>query len=941
MNTLNYLVIGDSESGKSSFIRNFTTSESATLLDISGRGQTTRCNGIYEFFTDKNIDNKAEVYFYSKDEFVEKLFDRFMQKNNLKPEYTQRNSESKEIFIYDESPTINYDNWYKDNEDIIQNLCNCDFISDEFINLAELDIDLQRIFIVKTDIESASNYSKFEEVIKEKLGLVYELAKEKIDELIAKFTTENNDEEENSQKDIKSLKFKLNNDTKLLFTLCIKQTKKTQREKNNCKLITISGMVKKTKIRMKLNPLYEDVCKSIGIDSISFIDTYGLDHEAHNGSIDIENIKKRLKQVFNYEFKEIESVIFITPMLGKAAGTNERFQALIEAKRSIYPQIIYTKFDEYLEEELDKGICDVKKSEIYEIIPEFQRGNKNPIKDSFYKILEEYYSLDVALYRKNIILSNIAYFMGAYEKNVDTINAQKFNLIFFKKMIMNIFQKNNMGVDFNFDGTENFVKELNKAMQVNKAQIELKYANMLSVAQKQLKDQYTYSHGNTKRAFWKRIRSNMFGFYNNLDLRRILIEQFDELLAKDAGDHKDDNLGKYIINDYFTKNRLNIFIRECINDFSRFYFCAGCMPCDKLKLGECEISNFCNSTGRIGGRKNRKDKCYQCNNGVNIGSRHMSKFCGNTNIWGTGLFDSNYGEENQCNDKCYWTDFFNYWEKTDKKSISLDVICNVDSFIKVFISFCKEKYVNAQNNLANIAYLNDYQIVEKNEINSELSFEKLSIISQNIILITEGKTDKIHIESAWKKLKKTQFPFFVCDAGGADKISLFLKSYPSELFKNKIIIGLFDYDNKGMRLFNSSKVKNNEGNYIKKIKLDNKNYYLILLPNYNKKLEDYEAGEIEFMYDLKLLSELKVIQKRNLNTINNLDYVKKNNLQLNYKEYEEVTELQYFEPKNGKKIYFAKYIEENISHIEEKIFEGFKPFFELIDDILMNINNES
>ena len=50
----------------------------------------------------------------------------------------------------------------------------------------------------------------------------------------------------------------------------------------------------------------------------------------------------------------------------------------------------------------------------------------------------------------------------------------------------------------------------------------------------------------------------MFGFHNGLDLRRILIEQFDYVLAKDAGDRKDDNLGNVIINEYFINNDLNI-----------------------------------------------------------------------------------------------------------------------------------------------------------------------------------------------------------------------------------------------------------------------------------------------------------------------------------------------------------------------------------------------
>lgn len=939
MNKLTFLVVGDSEAGKSSFIKNFTTSEYSKLLDISGRGQTTRCNGIYEFSSNYD-DNKVDVKFYTKDEFINRTFERLMQKKELYPKKTITHENLNDISINDIEKNIDYSSWYNENQTKVFELCNNDFISDEFINLEELNIDKNSILIGIEEIKEIKDYVKFEELVKSKIEIVYKIAKEKIDTFLEKYKGIDLIDDDNDNEDIRSIDFNLNEETKLLFALCIKKIKKKERESCGSELFTLSGLVKNTKVIMKLNQLYEKICAGVGIDTITFIDTYGLDHESdEDGSIVIDTIRERLKFILNYEFKEIESVIFITPMIGKAAGTNGRFKALIEAKRSIYPQIVYTKFDSYIEAELDESISDIDVSDLQDLIEEFNKCNKNPINDNFYKILEEYYSSDVAEYRKKIILSNRAYFMGAYEKNVDSNSAQRFNLIYFKKIIMNLFQKNNLGIGNNSEDTAKFIQELERSLVEKKSDIELKLSSMLSSAQKILMEKYVYSHGNTKNAFWKRIRSNMFGFHNGLDLRRILIEQFDYVLAKDAGDRKDDNLGNVIINEYFINNELNIFIRECINDFARFYFCSGCMPCDELKPGNSEMSSSCNTTGSVGGRKRRKDSCNQCFSGFYIGSRKDSRYCNNKSIYGIGLYNQAYGNQYNCCSNCYWKSFFAYYEVSDKQNISLNVTNDVNCFIQIFIEFCKEKYEKAKNNLANITYLDSNDFDDYFEKSENIDFKQFSTITQDVIVITEGKTDKMHLENAWKKLKKGDMPYFICDASGADNIPLFLKSCPNEIRGNKVFVGIFDNDNKGQKLFKYLAGSFIYDNYIKKVSQNDKNYYSIILPFENKTIEYYEAGEIEFLYSREFLDQSDILQKRSFDAINVITYVKNEQKQINIKDYSIITELEYFEPKNKNKTSFAEFVNQNLDKIEEKHFTGFEKVFDFLDYIGKDLCN--
>ena len=82
---------------------------------------------------------------------------------------------------------------------------------------------------------------------------------------------------------------------------------------------------------------------------------------------------------------------------------------------------------------------------------------------------------------------------------------------------------------------------------------------------------------------------------------------------------------------------------------------------------------------------------------------------------------------------------------------------------------------------------------------------------QNTILLTEGITDKIILEAAWKKLyPETSQPFYIQDCFDAGFLANLLArgANPDGIFnvyKNKLFIAMFDFDNQGYGQWNNGK----------------------------------------------------------------------------------------------------------------------------------------
>jgi predicted ATP-dependent endonuclease of OLD family len=129
-----------------------------------------------------------------------------------------------------------------------------------------------------------------------------------------------------------------------------------------------------------------------------------------------------------------------------------------------------------------------------------------------------------------------------------------------------------------------------------------------------------------------------------------------------------------------------------------------------------------------------------------------------------------------------------------------------------------------------------------NTENSNLSIE-YNISQTNLpVLFTEGITDKIIIETAWKKLNgsTTTMPFYIQDCFDASFLCNFFKRGEDGIdglfvnYSEKTLIALFDFDEKGYNAWNSlNKFSENIEIDPRKTmtrKYPNKKIYAILLP---------------------------------------------------------------------------------------------------------------
>ncbi len=122
---------------------------------------------------------------------------------------------------------------------------------------------------------------------------------------------------------------------------------------------------------------------------------------------------------------------------------------------------------------------------------------------------------------------------------------------------------------------------------------------------------------------------------------------------------------------------------------------------------------------------------------------------------------------------------------------------------------------------------------------------------KKIILLVEGKHDKIHIEEAYKRLKNdySEIDFDIFNMHGVYNITNFMNGMKksSDIFDNtKIYIGIFDYDQAGKEAIFNNPVK-------KKYALlkGNQNFYHMYLP-FIRENEDFE---IENMYPQNIIKE--------------------------------------------------------------------------------------
>jgi Fe-S cluster assembly ATPase SufC len=225
-------------------------------------------------------------------------------------------------------------------------------------------------------------------------------------------------------------------------------------------------------------------------------------------------------------------------------------------------------------------------------------------------------------------------------------------------------------------------------------------------------------------------------------------------------------------------------------------------------------------------------------------------------------------------------------------------------------------------NTGNLVHHKKQEIIENVSGEFWNKFQQNAFIASKkpIILLVEGKHDKIHIHNAFETLKgdypQLDFQCFVLN--GETKIQPFLSGlYESDFYTDKLYIGVYDNDGAGDKSFNNGfeKVKDN----FKKLKesnlKENNSYFAIKLPKPNEITCDCT---IETLYELEKFEE--AIQSATQNALGHL----KN------KSIDEITK--------GIKEQAKNILSENSQTFNVEDFKNFRTLFDLLLEIQIHRN---
>ncbi len=225
---------------------------------------------------------------------------------------------------------------------------------------------------------------------------------------------------------------------------------------------------------------------------------------------------------------------------------------------------------------------------------------------------------------------------------------------------------------------------------------------------------------------------------------------------------------------------------------------------------------------------------------------------------------------------------------------------------------------------------------EKNDIKQydDITINKYD--TNNLIIIyTEGKTDIVHLENAWKVLfgEKHNFKFISFD--GMPKLASHINS-SNEVLENHIsnnkIIAIFDSDETGIKEFKRLTGKDPKEQFA--LAKNSNKIFIILIPPSEPDLNG--LCEIEFLYPKDILDKYAMIISKDFNEIMKLH---SNNRRIAYeiddkfKNGEKVEELKYYKIIEDRKNIFAQEILSDIS-IEKKDLKSFGELFKLINQVL-------
>lgn len=318
-------VIGKSSAGKSAFIRTFANN--SQLIDSVGKGQTTRAYAEYYFTVDKG-ENDEQVYvrLMTQSEFVENRISQVMDK--LHKEEDQVNI----AWLREQFIDIDYNERMREIillSDDFFNINEFAFLSNNAItnNINNLYDELKNKVLNKdSSIDNIEGFLKmlFEKIYVQILEEIVKLYDNK-----GVLTCDNN---------IYFFKFNLTSDNKDLLSLFLKVIKTEEKQKS------YTSIVSKVRIVSGINDKYLNIFSELKINSLTLVDTFGLDHAESIGN---DILQERFHRIFNVDYPDITAAFFVEAL---HAGASNDFKKSITLMYKTRPDIMSYIVATYIDE---------------------------------------------------------------------------------------------------------------------------------------------------------------------------------------------------------------------------------------------------------------------------------------------------------------------------------------------------------------------------------------------------------------------------------------------------------------------------------------------------------------------------------------------------------------------------------------------------------------
>lgn len=443
MTKLKIAVIGKSAAGKSAFIRSF--SSTPDYINSVGKGQTTRAYAEYLFIRDYMDDfPQVEAYIVTQPMFCEnrimQVLGKFKDLQDLEEsndiDWLKRQFDNqvhkkrvKEILLYS---TDFFD---------IREFA---FLDNDIVEWSDKEFDsLEKAIVSGLDNERDLSEEHQEEKEKKETVLddvLYKFFRSVYDRIITVIKTKY----ENSSifyidNNICHFKFRIdNNETKDIFTMLLKVDDEEYK--------SLTGIVSKVRITSGINKKYLEKLNCLNINSISLIDTYGLDHSDNTTD---KVLVERYNRIFNKDYPEI-SVVFFVEALHPGASTEfkKAITILYCVKPEIMTYVIGTFIDDNEKELLGKKEWLFSEEKKRDGAPRLN-GRVQQILDNDTDLqatlLDQGISESMAQKRCEIMQKRFAPFCGNLDNITGNIDYEAANTVSIKALFSSIVEKEHLG----------------------------------------------------------------------------------------------------------------------------------------------------------------------------------------------------------------------------------------------------------------------------------------------------------------------------------------------------------------------------------------------------------------------------------------------------------------------------------------------------------------